>query len=502
MHSFSKSKLMAHRQCEKRLWLELHRKELAVDSASAEANFAVGNRVDELARQLYDANNDGLFIDRATGTKQALSSSALAMQTAQPIFEAGFSANGAFAFADIMLPQQNSRKLTWRMVEVKATTSVKPYHHDDVAIQAYIANAAGVSLHSVAVAHIDKNWVYPGGKNYHGLLIEHDLSEQALARGEEVKSWISAAQRVARKRKAPAIKVGKHCTAPFECPFIAHCQAQEPAPEASANWLPNVRTAKLKALLSETNELADVPNEALNRLQLRVKTQSLSNKIYFDAKAARAELSRHQGPYHFLDFETINFAVPIWRGTQPYQQIPFQFSLHRVGCNAKFVHRSFLDLSGKNPSKAIAEALIAACGTRGAIFAYGAAFEKRCISTLARRLPKLRLQLLAIHARIVDLLKTARNYYYHPAQEGSWSIKEVLPSIAPELNYESLSVQNGQMAMQVYVEAIAPETTKSRKTEIEQQLLEYCRQDTLGLLHIWSYLSSVSLSRDLSAAPC
>ena len=114
-------------------------------------------------------------------------------------------------------------------------------------------------------------------------------------------------------------------------------------------------------------------------------------------------------------------------------------------------------------------------------------FEETCIKNLAARLPKLRAPLLAIQARLVDLLKTACAHYYHPVQEGSWSIKAVLPCIAPELNYESLTVQDGQMAMLTYLEAIAPETSKYRKAELEKQLFEYCKQDTLGLLHIWAY---------------
>ena len=485
MQNLSKSKLIAFRQCKKRLWLEIHRKDLLVNSASSEANFAVGRRVDELARQLYDTNNDARLIDRAVGFTQALSASILALKTAKPVFEAGFSANGALSFADIMLPKRAGKRVTWRMVEVKAATSVKPYHEDDVAIQAYIAKAAGVPLHSVAVAHINKDWVYPGKKDYNGLLIEHDLSVDA--RGDEVKSWISAAQRVVQKTKEPAIKTGSHCNTPFPCPFIAHCQSQEPTAEYPTGLLPNVRTGELKALLSEISELAEVPDDALNLLQLRVKTQTLWNEVYFAGNEALAELSVHQGPYYFLDFETINLAVPIWKGTKPYQQIPFQFSLHRVNRNSKIEHRCFIDLSGKNPSKAIAEALIRDCGTRGTIFAYGASFEKTCIKTLAERLPKLRAPLLAIHARIVDLLKTARNHYYHPGQEGSWSIKAVLPSIAPLLNYEALDVQDGQTAMQAYAEAITPGTSKGRISEIKKQLEAYCKLDTFGLLHIWAH---------------
>jgi hypothetical protein len=48
----------------------------------------------------------------------------------------------------------------------------------------------------------------------------------------------------------------------------------------------------------------------------------------------------------FWDFETISFAVPIWKGTRPYQQLTFQFSVHRLSEDGELAHRDFLDLSG------------------------------------------------------------------------------------------------------------------------------------------------------------
>ena len=80
------------------------------------------------------------------------------------------------------------------MIEVKSSTSVKDYHHDDIAIQAFVARAAGVPLASVALAHIDSTWIYPGGEKYQGLLKENNLTEEAFGRSKEVKGWIADAQ--------------------------------------------------------------------------------------------------------------------------------------------------------------------------------------------------------------------------------------------------------------------------------------------------------------------
>jgi hypothetical protein len=174
--------------------------------------------------------------------------------------------------------------------------------------------------------------------------------------------------------------------------------------------------------------------------------------------------------------------------------MPFQFSVHRLAPSGELTHRSFLDLSGKDPSRSFAQALIAACGETGPIFAYNATFEKTRIQELAERFPDLARPLAALKERVVDLKPVAESHYYHPSQKGSWSLKAVLPALCPELDYANLEgVKDGGMAQDAYLEAIARETTASRKAELEQQLLDYCARDTYALVRLWSIFSGSSL---------
>ena len=488
MADISKSKLLGWRQCPKRLWLEIHRKELLNYSVATKATHQNGYTVGDIARGIYDPEGEGHFLDlkEISFSELLAQSDTLSKNSRQPIFEAGFRANGALSLADIMLPVKQGRKRAWRMVEVKSSTSLKDYYRDDATIQAYVTRAAGVPLVAIALAHVDKNWVYPGKGDYTGLLIEHDLTEEAFSRGAEVEGWIAAAQSVARKRKEPSIRTGEQCTTPYACGFADYCSSQEPQAEYPVHWLPRVQTKALKEHLAQgSSELRNVPDELLNERQLRVKHCTLNNEVWFDAEGAVADLAPHKLPGYFLDFETVQFAVPIWKGTRPYQQIPFQFSVHRLSRSGKLQHREFLDLSGKDPSKKFAEALIEACGQRGPVFVYNSAFETTRIKELAERFPKLKKPLLAINERIVDLLKIAEARYYHPSQQGSWSIKKVLPAIAPDLRYDALDgVRDGGMAMEAFKEAIAGECSENRKSEIDQQLRNYCRLDTLAMLRL------------------
>lgn len=493
MRNLSKSKLIAYRQCPKRLWLELHRPELRTDSAATQASFDIGHSVGEIAHQLYDPLGKGVLLDaQRDGFDATFQRSRELLDSDQPIFEAGFTSEGVVAFADVMMPGRQAGQRVWHMVEVKSSTGVKDYHRDDTAIQACIARNAGVPLASIALAHIDSNFVYPGGNDYRGLLKEQDLTAEAFARESEVRAWISTAQGVAEQSVAPEITTGDQCGTPFACGFYDYCAAQEPQAEYPVYWLPRIQSPTLRAHIAAhpALDLRDTPDELLNDLQKRVKQCTLTGTTYFDATGAAAALSVHTLPAYFLDFESIQFAVPQWAGTRPYQQICFQFSLHILDASGALTAQAFLDLSGNDPSRAFAEALINACGSSGPVYVYNAGFEGARIAELAERFPEYAAGLLTIKQRLFDLLPVTRTNYYHPSQHGSWSIKAVLPAVAPDLSYAMLEgVQNGGMAMDAYLEAIHPDTAPDRHTEIHRQLLAYCGLDTFAMVRLWQFLA-------------
>jgi CRISPR/Cas system-associated exonuclease Cas4 (RecB family) len=490
--SFTKSKLVSCLQCPKRLWLELYRPKLAEESPRTEAVFATGNEVGTIARSLLDPESKGTTIDVFTlGVTKALARTAELLKERKPIFEAGFTANGASAFADALLPVRRRSQPTWRMVEVKSSASVKDYQRNDVAIQAYVARKSGLPLSSIAIAHVDRTWVYPGDGDYQGLLTEVDLTDEAFVRGKEVEGWIADARKVAAKRKEPALKTGPHCNDPFECGFKGYCNSQEPTPRHSSEWFPN-KGKELKRLIYEDGliEMKDIPDAVLNDVQLRIKANTLANTVHFDAKGAAAALKPLGLPAFFLDFETISLTVPIWKGTRPFQKIPFQFNVQRLGKNRRLDDRAFLDLSGEDPSRKLAEALVKACEESGPVYVYNAGFERSVIQDLADRFPKLKTPLMKINTRMVDLMPLAKKHYYHRDMQGSWSIKNVLPTIAPDLDYENLEeVQSGSMVQAAFEEAIRPGTSPSRREEIRSQLLDYCGLDTYSMVRIWQHFT-------------
>lgn len=481
MAGLSKSRLLAHRQCPKRLWLQIHQPELlpATDIAT-QARFNTGNQVGEIARSLYP---DGVLID-TDNLQQALRDTAevLATSPTLPIFEATFDYDGVLVRADLLLPEIGG----YRLVEVKSSASVKDYHLIDAAVQSWVVQQSGLTVTGTAIAHIDTGFVYLGNGDYRELLKEIPIDGQLTEILPQVPYWVTSAKATLSDDE-PVITPGEQCEAPFVCPFYEHCNPASADSEVTYPPEDLPRHNGLAAQLRQEgyDDLRQVPAERLSKpLHQRVHDCAQNGLVYLDPQARRI-LEDLPYPRFYIDFETYAPAVPIWSGTRPYTtQVPFQWSCHAEDKAGHFQHHAFLAQNADDPRRNFIDSLLAVLGTSGAILVYNAAFECSRLRELAVLFPDLAVAIQQVIARIVDLLPIARAHYYHPNQHGSWSIKSVLPTIAPELAYDNLTVANGGMAQTAFQEMIDTNTTEERRQSLRQALLVYCERDTLAMVRI------------------
>jgi hypothetical protein len=239
-------------------------------------------------------------------------------------------------------------------------------------------------------------------------------------------------------------------------------------------------------------DLRDVPLERLSREDhRRIWRATTGGRAELDA-AAPARIAALPWPRWFLDFETVGPAVPLWAGTRPYQKIPMQWSCHRQDADGTLAQLPpFLDTTGADPRRAFAQSLVDAIGDDGAIMVYNAAFERSVIMQMAEQFDDLAPALRGMASRLFDLLPFAREHYYHPAMMGSWSIKRVLPTIAPDLDYGNLeAVQSGDMVEPVYFEMVDAATSAERRTALAQALTTYCARDTMAMVRLAGFLGT------------
>lgn len=473
----SKSKILSGLQCPKRLYLEVHHPELAEVSEATKQRFATGYAVGEVARSLMPG---GILIETGGDLARALQETREALSTSKKVivFEATFQHKRVLVKADIFSAGSAHR----RLVEVKSAASVKDYYPQDVAVQYWVLKGAGYEPDKVELAYIDSSFVYPGGGDYRGLFAYEDLTKQALDLQVEVEKWVQKFQQVL-DGDVPEIAVGDQCSKPYECPFYGYCAPQKEGPKYPVTLLPYGGRVVADLISEGFEDLREVPEDRLTKPQhQKIWRATVSGQPELDPAAAET-INQYPYPRYYLDFETIAFAVPIWAGTRPYQQIPFQWSCHIERKGGILEHDEFLDISGESPIRKAAASLIRTVGKSGPIFSYGS-FENTRLDELATMLPDFAPKLRRIQARLVDLLQMGRQFYYHPDMLGSWSIKSVLPTIEPDLDYGTLEIQDGDMAQQAYLEAINPETSEARREAIRTSLFEYCGRDTQGLVSI------------------
>ena len=481
--SLSKSKLIAQWQCPKRLHLEKHHPDFGQVSARTRALWATGHRVGDVAQQLYGAPGSvEIEFDRRIGLMIRKTRDLIDGGADYPIFEATFRYEGVLIRVDALIPHGDG----WRVVEIKASTSVKDYHVLDCAIQDWVLRNSGIDVTSISLAHIDNQFVYQGDGQYAGLLVEHDLTDEVRTLEPAVLELVAAA-RDAVAGPMPLIDVGKQCTSPYECQFIEHCWPNDSAYPISGLAGDKAKLGEYVAL--GYKDICDVPAEDISApTQQRIHRVTCSGEPEILAGAAR-EFSALPYPRYYLDFETIGPPIPFWPGTRPYAAVAIQWSCHIESTPGEFRHEEFLDLSGAPPMRALALSLIETLGDSGPVLMWSN-YEKLVINNLVELLPDLEKPLQAIVDRLYDMQPVVKENYYHPDMLGSWSIKAVMPTINPDMDYAGLEgIKEGTAASEGFIEAIQPETSIERKAELDIQLRRYCRFDTEAMVEILKFFA-------------
>jgi predicted RecB family nuclease len=478
---------MAGLQCHKRLWWTVHEPtapELQPDEA-LQAVFDEGSRVGEVARTYVPG---GVLIDlpyNAYAERIAATKAALQQET-PVIYEASFRASQVFVSVDIL----ENRPEGASVIEVKSTTSVKAQHLPDVAVQAHVLGHSGVEASRLEIMHLNRACAYPDLSN---LFTRADVTEQAHDALEAMPGVIQD-QLAMLAGPLPDVAIGEHCRTPYECPFMGRCW-----PALPAHHVRTLHSAGRRALVLEEQGYAtihDLPEDVpLKAIQDRQRRAVQSEQLIVERGLAAA-LRAFQSPLAYLDFETVGLPIPVWNGCHPYDAVPVQFSCHVEDASGRVIHHEWLAEGPGDARPTLAKRLIRACEPARSVVAYNAGFERGCLLRMAGALPALAGPLQSIADRLVDLLPVVRNYVYHPDFGGSFSLKDVLPTMVPELRYDTLAIGDGETASLELERLLFQEAelTPEAKAQLRSDLLRYCHQDTWGLVKLLERLRRLARS--------
>jgi len=480
MASLTTGRVRSGHRCHKKLYLESHARELAVPAAPVIDRREAYARIDALARARFSG---GIAIDRMVESA-ARTRDLLADSTVPAIFGASFTRDRVQIRADVLARAGAG----FELFSVTAGTRVRERHARDLALQLWVLAAHEVTITRVWLFALDRDYVYPGGAvDPACLFFREDLTDQARALVSDLGAEIATMQVVLAGEQPPPVPTGGQCLRP-RCDFYDHCHAGEPAHPLAE--LPRLDPAQLEALQARgIRTVPDVPEDfpSLTPLQARACAAVRSGRPFRDPAIAEA-LAIIVWPAHCIDFETFSVPVPIYPGTRPYENIPFQWSNHVLTAAGALDHREYLHDGDGDPRRAFAESLLAATEGPGSALSYSS-FEADVLEALATELPDLASGLRALAARIVDLLPIVRAHCYHPDFRGSFSLKRVLPALVPDLGYDDLAIRHGLVASAAHDELVDRATSPQRRAVLRADLLAYCGRDTLALVELYRTLS-------------
>jgi Domain of unknown function(DUF2779) len=486
----SKSKFVAGCQCLKRLYLQVREPGLAAESdAAAEAIIEQGREVGLLARQLFPGGveipSDGRLDEAIRATRELM-----ANREVPAVFEGAFEHQNVFVRVDILHRRRDQR---WRLIEVKSTTDAKDYHLDDVAIQHRVVSRSDVDLAASCLAHVDRSYVHEGGPiDVHRFFKIRNLTRKIEKSQPELTVQLRSEFRVLAMPEAPNISVGRHCSNPFTCEFFDHCNP--PIPEDHILRLPRIHASTVAKLVAlGVQSIHNIPENYPLTGRLRRACASVQMGEPWYSPELKDELGKLKHPIYFADFEAVNPALPRFAGMRPYDQIPFQWSVHvqrQPGSVPE--HFEFLATDRSDPRRAFISALCDVLGDCGSIVVYSQQFESQRLSELASWLPEFSGRIKKIQRRLLDLLPIVRDHVYHPAFGGSYSLKSVLPALVPEMTYDGMEVADGQAAGLAWESLVSGNCSEAECQRKQKALKAYCALDTLGLVRLVEKLQRVS----------
>ena len=542
MKNLSKSRYTTFRQCPKALWLTVYKPNEAVIDDSLRARFEAGNVVGDLAMGYL-----GPFEEVTAHTPEGgLDLTGMIRRTQDAIArgvdniaEASFSWQGNYCAVDILHKTAGG----WAIYEVKSSSgTIDQPENDpeyikyarDIAYQKYVLEQCGITVTGTFLVRIDKDYVRGKELDIKGLFYTVNLNDLVAEEYQVVSQMIADAKTVLAGEE-PKIDIGMHCHDPYACAFWKYCTRHLPSPSVFGVYGGQGRggftfSKKLGYYRNGIINFEALRNENLGTIQNMQIECTLENKNHINPAGIRSFLDQLSYPLYFLDFETQQDAVPQYPGTRPYQQIPFQYSLHFIEKEGeKPEHKEFLGKGGKDPRRDIAESLCRDIPLNVCTLAYNKMFECGRLNELADTFPDLADHLRNISANIKDLIIPFRaGDCYLPAMGGSFSIKSVLPALFPndpDLNYHNLSklCQNGGDAMNLFPElgelekklpkqgyqllednSIVIHDSMIRLSDIQpiiqkiddirKALLSYCKLDTLAMVKVWEKLNEYSMN--------
>ena len=497
IHTFhmqlSKSEYMMFLKHPAWLWLKKHDKsKLPEPDANLQALFDAGKEFESYAQKRFpkgiqlDFNDYGEYMSLSRRTREALGSGA------KTVFQGKFETDDIACICDVV---DRVGENEFDLYEIKSSTKVKPEHYPDLAFQVVVLESAGLKIRKTAVVHVNNEYVRKGEVDPVALSVIANTTDKVREMIGETKNNIKLALETMGLSEMPDPSP-RHAKFGSLGEWLQIYKGLNDKIELYSIYdLISPGVALIGSLEdSGISLIKDIPNDLkLTPKQLAQIIATKSGQPTIKKEGIKEFLKSLTYPLYFLDYETAMGIVPPYNGTKPYQQIPFQYSLHIIQKpEDEPVHREYLHRDGSHPVPGLLKKLKEDIGPDGTVIVWYKTFETARNKEMAAMFPEFAGFLEDMNDRTVDLMEPfAAGLFADKDFFGSSSIKSVLPVIVPSLSYKKLNIQEGASAQRYWMDAVLKDKNGIDREKLFSDLVEYCKMDTLAMVEIWRVLESL-----------
>jgi len=496
----SKTNYILYRDCEKNAWVKIHKPEIYNKyelSQFEKTIIETGNEIDLLARSLFPG---GVLVENRDDT---IYTKSLVEKKTEVIYQPVFETDKFKTASDILV--WNDLAKAYDLFEVKASNNGEDkkikddiYAHD-LAFQYIVLSACGVPINKTYVIRLDNEYVREAELEIHRLFTREDFMEKVLVIKEEVFSEMENAYEILSTTKEPfgackCIIRGKS----------AHCQtfaySNPKVPEYSVHSITRIGLSKRKLeylVDSDILDIMNVPEDIEGEFELSEKQRNQvraaqTGKVKVESDEIKEFLSEIKYPISFIDYETFASAIPRFVGYSPFNQIPFQFSLHVLEKDSSEpIHQEFIFTESTNPDIHFIDALQKYLPAQGSIIVWNKSFEMGINKKLGERNPLSAKYLADVNNRVIDLEDPFKEQFVvHPKFKGKTSIKYILPALT-DISYKELDIREGGTASDTWNKIVTDQYSQEQKEIKTAHLKNYCRLDTWAMYAIWKKLNDI-----------
>lgn len=491
----SKSEFMMFLKHPAWLWLKKFDKtKIPVPDEDLQARFDEGSLFEEYAEKLFpDAVKLGYKNgNEFSGTKYyalpEMTQREIAKGT-RVIFQGRLEKDNITSIFDVI---ERVDKDTFDLYEIKSSTGVKPEHIPDLAFQTIVLEKSGLKVRSMYVLHVNNEYKRNGAIKPEEITKKTEVTEDVRAIIEQTLGQIEEAHLVLTKKEMPDISPRYLKQASLSEWLEILSLVRGDLPRYSIYNISRINPAKIAMLEDMGVEvMEDIPLDfELSEAQEKQVNAVRTGERTIDKGEIQEFLSSFKFPLHFFDYETLSGVIPAFDGTRPYQQVPFQYSLHiQEKPGGSLSHKEFLHTENTNPVPELLEQMKRDFLGGGSIVSWNMRFEADRNKEMALMYPEYASFLEDINARMVDLMiPFSKGWFVDKDFFGSASLKAVLPVLAPELSYKELEISHGGMAQRAWMQTVLGGANKDTKDEIMVNLKKYCALDTYAMYAVYKNL--------------